>query len=213
MEKQLDFNQAVRRQRIIAILRHLPADQVIPLFTALAEGGIRLVEITLNTTGALAMIKKARQYFQDDLVIGAGTVSTPDRARQALAAGASFLVTPNLDLAVIGLARQAGCPVLPGVMTPSEMVAAAGAGANTLKLFPASHLGPAYVRDVLAPLDELSLVAVGGVTRENAAGWLRAGCIGLGLGSSLFDKQLLAAKDYQAISRSLKSFSAELEAI
>ncbi len=211
MVKTSSFSDLIKKHRIVAILRHLPAEQLIPVFTALAEGGIRLLEITLNTASALHMIASARSYFKTDLLIGAGTVSTPARASQALAAGAQFLVTPNLDLTVLDLAQKAACPVLPGVLTPTEMLTAVGAGADVLKLFPASHLGPAYVKDVLAPLDDLQLVAVGGVTRANAQAWLQAGCIGVGLGSSLFAKELLAEKDYNGITASIKAFSTELE--
>ena len=139
-------------------------------------------------------------------LIGAGTVSTVERARLAMAAGAQFLVTPNLDLEVVELAKAHQCPILPGVLTPTEMMAAIKAGVVTLKLFPASQLGPAYVKDVLAPLDDLNLVAVGGVTQDNAAEWLKAGCIGIGMGSSLLDKDLLRDRRYDEIIRRTKVF-------
>jgi 2-dehydro-3-deoxyphosphogluconate aldolase/(4S)-4-hydroxy-2-oxoglutarate aldolase len=205
------LTEQIRRHRIIAIMRHLPDDQVEPVFNALAEAGIRLIEITMNTAGAAEQISRVIGRFSGCMLIGAGTVSTTERARLALAAGAQFLVTPNLDLEVVELAKAHQCPIMPGVLTPTEMMAAVKAGVATLKLFPASQLGPAYVKDVLAPLDDLNLVAVGGVTQENAVEWLRAGCIGVGMGSSLLDKDLLRAGKYDEIVRRTKIFAETLK--
>lgn len=199
------FVEEIRRHHVIAILRHLPDDQVEPVFDTLADTGIRLIEITMNSAGAAAQISRLVRLYGEKLLIGAGTVSTPERAREALAAGARFLVTPNLDLDVIDLAKAHPCPVIPGVLTPTEMMTAVRAGASALKLFPASQMGPAYVRDVLAPLDDLAIVAVGGVTAETAQDWIKAGCIGVGLGSSLIDKALLRDKQYAEIKRQTRS--------
>jgi 2-dehydro-3-deoxyphosphogluconate aldolase/(4S)-4-hydroxy-2-oxoglutarate aldolase len=204
------LTEQIRRHRVIAIMRHLPDEQVEPVFNALADAGIRLIEITMNTAGAAEQIRRVVGRFSGRMLIGAGTVSTTERARLALAAGAQFLVTPNLDLEVVELAKAHQCPIMPGVLTPTEMMAAVKAGVVTLKLFPASQLGPAYVKDVLAPLDDLNLVAVGGVTQENAAEWLRAGCIGVGMGSSLFDKDLLRAGKYGEIARRTSIFVEKL---
>ncbi|MDW7658484.1 MAG: bifunctional 4-hydroxy-2-oxoglutarate aldolase/2-dehydro-3-deoxy-phosphogluconate aldolase [Bacillota bacterium] len=200
------LTEMIRRHRVIAIMRHLPDEQVEPVFSALADAGIRLIEITMNTSGAAEQISRVIGQFSDRMMIGAGTVSTPGRARIALSAGAQFLVTPNLDLEVIAMAKEHHCPIMPGVLTPTEMMAAIKAGVVTLKLFPASQLGPAYVKDVLAPLDDLNLVAVGGVTQDNAAEWINAGCIGVGMGSSLLDKDLMRVRNYAEIVRRTKIF-------
>lgn len=207
MSKLTDpLTEQIRRHRVIAIMRHLPEEQVEPVFSALADAGIRLIEITMNTAGAAEQISRVTSRFSSRMLIGAGTVSTVERARLAMAAGAQFLVTPNLDLEVVELAKAHQYPILPGVLTPTEMMAAIKAGVVTLKLFPASQLGPAYVKDVLAPLDDLNLVAVGGVTQDNAAEWLKAGCIGIGMGSSLLDKDLLRDRRYDEIIRRTKVF-------
>ncbi len=211
MNKLTDpLTEQIRRHRVIAIMRRLPDEQVEPVFSALADAGIRLIEITMNTAGAAEQISRVSGRFSGRMLIGAGTVSTVERARLALAAGAQFLVTPNLDLEVIDLAKAHQCPILPGVLTPTEMMTAVKAGVVTLKLFPANQLGPAYVRDILAPLDDLNLVAVGGVTRDNAAEWLRAGCIGVGMGSSLLDKDLLRDRRYDEITSRTKVFTDSL---
>lgn len=199
--KQLDTNfcDMIRRRRIIAILRHLPEDQLIPVFRALAQAGIQLIEITMNTAAAARQIAQAQEHFSDRLIIGAGTVSTPARAREALAAGARFLVTPNLDLQVVRVAQEADCPVIPGVLTPTEMMTAVNAGVSVLKLFPAARMGLGYLKDILAPLDDLNIIAVGGITAENALDWLHAGCIAVGMGSALVSSEHLQSGDYETL--------------
>jgi len=198
------------RYRVVAIVRHLPEDQLEPVFAALADAGIRLIEVTMNSAGAAEQITLAQELFGDRMLIGAGTVSTPDRALAALAAGARFLVTPNLDLEVVEIARRQHCPVIPGVMTPTEMMTAMKAGVKVLKLFPASQLGTAYVKDILAPLDELKLVAVGGVTPQISAEWIKAGCVGVGMGSSLLPKDLVESKNYGQLRRQTEAFIRQL---
>lgn len=189
----------IKASRVIAIVRHLPADQLLPVFESLADGGVQLIEVTMNTAGAAEQIREARKNFGSRMLIGAGTVTTPERAAAAIDAGALFLVTPNLDLDVMAMARGRNCPVIPGVLTPTEMMQAMRAGAAALKLFPASHLGPAYVKDVLSPLNDLYLVAVGGVTPANAAEWIKAGCIGVGMGGCLVDSRLVNSRDYDGL--------------
>lgn len=190
---------AIARHRVFAILRHMPDEQLLPVLDALVAGGIRLLEITMNSADAVAQLERASDHLADGALLGAGTVTNVARARDAIAAGARFLVSPNLDLAVLALADKAGVPVVPGVMTPSEMVAGMQAGAAALKLFPAGRLGTGYVKDVRAALDDAPLVAVGGVTAENAVDWIRAGCIGVGVGSSLLDATLLANNDMEGL--------------
>ena len=189
----------ITRHRVFAILRHIPDELLLPVLDALMAGGIRLLEITMNSADAVAQLERASDHLTDDALLSAGTVTNVARARAAISAGARFLVTPNLDPAVLDLADKAGVPVVPGVMTPSEMVAGMQAGAAALKLFPAGRLGTGYVKDVRAALDDAPLVAVGGVTAENAADWIRAGCIGVGIGSSLLDAELLATHDMDGL--------------
>lgn len=203
----------IRTHRVIAIVRHLPADQLDPVFESLYAGGVRLIEVTMNSAGAAAQIAAACAHFGDRMLVGAGTVTTTERADAAIAAGARFLVTPNLDLDVLALAREKNCPVIPGVLTPTEMMQAMKAGAAALKLFPASHLGPAYVKDVLSPLNDLNLVAVGGVTPENAADWIKAGCIGVGLGGCLLDPRLVQNRDYEGLRLLAASLTGNLAAV
>ena len=193
------FAHTIEQHRIFAILRHVSGELLLPVLDALVSGGIRLLEITMNSADATVQLERARLHLGGEVLLGAGTVTTVARAEAAISAGARFLVTPNLDMAVLALGRSAGVPVVPGVMTPSEMVAGMQAGAAALKLFPAGRLGTGYVRDVLAALDDAPLVAVGGVTADNAGDWLQAGCIGVGVGSSLIDADLLARGDMDGL--------------
>ena len=208
-----EFVALVTAHRVFAILRHVPAEQLPAVLDALVAGGIRLLEITMNTQDAAGQLSLARVHLGDRAILGAGTVTTAARAQAAMDAGARFLVTPNLDPAVMRLATEAGIPVVPGVMTPSEMVAGLQAGAVALKLFPAGQLGTGYIRDVRAALDDAPLVAVGGVTVENAADWIRAGCIGVGIGGSLLDKSLLAAGDMAGLAARARALTDTLAGV
>lgn len=207
-EKQ--FSRDVKAHRVVAILRHMPPEKAESIFQILAAAGIRLVEITMNSRGAARQIQAMRQAFGSQLIIGAGTVTTPQRAREAIEAGAAFLVTPNLNLDVIGVAHEAGVPIVPGVMTPTEMMAAADAGVKTLKLFPASVLGCDYVKAVKAPLDDVQLIAVGGITAQNAADFIRAGCMGVGMGSSLLDFDKVRSESQESVIQELKALQATI---
>lgn len=193
------FSKLIARHKVFAILRHISDEQLLPVLDALVSGGIRLLEITMNSAGAAVQLERARLHLGNRAFLGAGTVTTIARAHEAIAAGARFLVTPNLDLSVLALSNKSGIPVVPGVMTPSEMVAGMQAGAAALKLFPAGRLGTGYVKDVMAALDDAPLIAVGGVTGENAGEWLQAGCIGVGVGSSLLHTDLLAKGDMDGL--------------
>jgi len=197
LEKELQQNG------LVAILRGVPEDKLIPVVDALVAGGIRFVEITLGSPGDLNGI--ASLADRTDVVAGAGTVKSVDDARAAIAVGAKFLVCPATDVEVIRLATEVDVIPMPGVMTPTEMITAMRAGANTLKLFPASVLGPAYIKAVRAPLPEVKLFAVGGIDEHNAKDYLAAGAIGLGVGSTLTPKEAIACENYAEITRRAKA--------
>lgn len=203
---QNDFIKLLEKHRVIAILRHMPPEQTSQVFDALYEGGIRITEITMNSDSAARQIQQQHERLGRRMYIGAGTVTTIERAKAALDAGAQFLVTPNVDLKIIELAKSHQVPILPGVMTPSEMMMAVSAGIHTLKLFPAAQMGLDYVKAVKAPLDDIHLVAVGGISPEQTAEWLQAGCIAVGIGSSLLDMELIRQGQYDKASEKIASF-------
>jgi 2-dehydro-3-deoxyphosphogluconate aldolase/(4S)-4-hydroxy-2-oxoglutarate aldolase len=173
---------------VVAIVRRAQPFDAPALARALVDGGIQVLEITLNSHNALEAITAVRSLALPNLRVGAGTVRTADDARRALEVGAEFLVAPNFDRAAVDVAHAAGVPMLPGVATPSEAVAAWQAGCQLLKLFPAAALGVQYLKLIRDPLPDLRFMATGGVERDNLAEFFRAGAVAVGLGSSLVGK-------------------------
>ncbi|MER6711369.1 bifunctional 4-hydroxy-2-oxoglutarate aldolase/2-dehydro-3-deoxy-phosphogluconate aldolase [Streptomyces sp. NPDC000877] len=173
------------RTRVMAILRSADASGLPAVARTLAEAGITCLEVTLTTAGALDALARIRAELGPDVAVGAGTVLTGDQARDALAAGAEFLVAPVVDTAVVRNAADRGIPCYPGAWTPTEVWQAWRAGAAAVKLFPASTGGPGHLRQLRAPLPEIPLVAVGGVGIDEARQYLEAGARAVGIGSPL----------------------------
>lgn len=182
---------------VVAIVRKVGAEHIANLAAALVEGGVRAVEVTLNTPGALSMIEALAKDTR--LIVGAGTVLDPESVRLATLAGARLIVTPNLNPEVIRASRRYGALVMPGAMTPTEILQAWETGADAVKVFPASTVGPRHFKEVKAPLDQVRLMATGGVTPENAAEFIKAGADLLGLGSALVNPQELESRNYAAV--------------
>ncbi|MFG2970728.1 bifunctional 4-hydroxy-2-oxoglutarate aldolase/2-dehydro-3-deoxy-phosphogluconate aldolase [Streptomyces sp. NPDC048288] len=173
------------RTRAMAILRSADATGLPAVARALAAGGVTCLEITLTTTGALDALARIRAELGPSAAVGAGTVMTPADLRDAVAAGAEFLVAPVVEPDVIRAAADLGIPCYPGAWTPTEVATAWRAGAAAVKLFPACTGGPAYLRQLRAPLPDIPLVAVGGVDLAEAAEYLAAGACAVGVGSPL----------------------------
>ncbi|MGW7544051.1 bifunctional 4-hydroxy-2-oxoglutarate aldolase/2-dehydro-3-deoxy-phosphogluconate aldolase [Streptomyces sp. NPDC054770] len=171
--------------RVMAILRSADATGLPAVARALAAGGVTCLEVTLTTAGALDALARIREELGTDVSVGAGTVLTRADLRDAVAAGARFLVAPNVEPEVIGASADLGVPFYPGAWTPTEVATAWRAGAAAVKLFPASTGGPAHLRQLRAPLPEIPLVAVGGVGLAEAADYLAAGACAVGVGNPL----------------------------
>jgi 2-dehydro-3-deoxyphosphogluconate aldolase/(4S)-4-hydroxy-2-oxoglutarate aldolase len=175
---------------VIAVVRLPESAGLRGVAAALAAGGVAAVEITLTTPGALEAIADLASQG-GDCVIGAGTVLDEKDARNAIAAGARFVVSPTLDRGVVRYCRDQGVASLPGAFTPTELLEAWRAGAALVKLFPASALGPRYLREVLAPLPFLHVVPSGGVSLDNAGDWIRAGAAAVSVGGALVSGTLV----------------------
>lgn len=189
----LSLLKRLNDEKIVAILRHIPIEKVNHTVEALKHGGVKILEVTMNSEGAIQSIDQLRNKFSDDeVVVGAGTVLDIQMAKEAVAAGAEFLISPNLDESVIYYAVEQGIEVWPGVMTPTEMVKAWNAGARAIKLFPAGFLGPTYIKDIRAPLSHIPIIATGGISLENLRQFFDAGAIAIGLGGQLLQKELIA---------------------
>ena len=203
MDSKEKVKACVAATKVVAIIRGMAPEICVRLAQAYRAGGIRLVEVTFDQTGdsaaTCAAIRAIGERLGPEMAVGAGTVLTEAQLDMAIAAGASFMVTPSTNPALIRRANAAGVVTMPGAMTPTEIVSAHEAGADYVKVFPVRALGPGYIRDVLAPLKHIRLLAVGGVSPENAAEYLKAGCVGVGASGSLVNREWIAAGEYGKI--------------
>jgi 2-dehydro-3-deoxyphosphogluconate aldolase/(4S)-4-hydroxy-2-oxoglutarate aldolase len=189
---------AIRRHRLIAILRAVPATRIGPLVEALAAGGIRLIEVTFSHPGALEALQALREAAPEGVHVGAGTITSAAQAEAALAGGATYLVTPHLAPEVNSAALQAGVAVISGAFTPTEIAAARAQSSRIVKIFPAIVAGPAYFKALRGPYPDLEAIAVGGIGPTNLADFLRAGAIGAGIGGALTEQDW-ARPDYARV--------------
>lgn len=200
MKSHYEILQHLLAEKVVAIVRLDSGEQLVKVAEALKAGGITVIEFTLSTPGALDMVKEASARFGGDVLLGAGTVLDPETARAAILAGADFIVTPTVNLETIALCKRYGKPIVGGAMTPTEMLRAWEAGADLVKVFPASNIGgPDYIKAVLAPLPHLRLVPTGGVSAENASQYLKAGAAAVAVGGNLVNKKAVASSDWSTI--------------
>ena len=201
----------LREQRLVAVIRAPDAQSALGAARAVAAGGVRIVEITFTVPGAPRVMAALRD--EPGLTVGAGTVLTAAQAREALAAGARFLIAPNLAREVADEAAGASVLFCPGAYTTTEIIAARDAGAQVVKVYPVGVAGgPAYIRIIRDPLPDIPLLAAGGTTLENVVPFLEAGCVGVGLGASLADPALAAAGRFDELTRRARAFVERLEA-
>jgi 2-dehydro-3-deoxyphosphogluconate aldolase/(4S)-4-hydroxy-2-oxoglutarate aldolase len=182
----------------IGIIRIQTAEDLLAIAGALHRGGLNCLEITMNTPGALRAIESAREKLPQ-VLLGAGTVLDAISAREAILAGAQFLVTPTVKLDVLEVAHRYGVPAIIGAMTPTEILTAWEAGADMVKVFPASVLGPKYLQEIHGPLPQIPLVPTGGITAENAGEFIRAGAVAVCVGSWLVDKKAVAEGRFEVL--------------
>ena len=197
--------EEIRRAKLVAIIRSHSTEGLENTVRSLYQGGIRTIEITMNTPGALRAIERVKEMYPD-VLIGAGTVLDSETARLAIMSGAGFLLTPTLKKDTIETANRYHVPIIPGVMTPTEVLTAYEYGAKMVKIFPIRQLGPKYLTDLQGPLPFVETMAVGGISLENAASYLQAGASSLGIGSSLVDEKLVQQGDFTEIERRAASF-------
>jgi 2-dehydro-3-deoxyphosphogluconate aldolase/(4S)-4-hydroxy-2-oxoglutarate aldolase len=191
---------------LIAVVRAQRAEQVPPLAEALLAGGIRAIEVTLTTPGAIDAIRITNQLIGERGLVGVGTVLNEAECRAAIDAGAAFVVSPILRPSLVPLAHAAGRPIMLGAASPTEAQLVHEAGADFVKLFPADNLGPGFVRALRAPLPHLRIIPTGGVDLGNAVEFLRAGCVALGIGSSLLRPEIMSGEDWPALTLLARRF-------
>jgi 2-dehydro-3-deoxyphosphogluconate aldolase / (4S)-4-hydroxy-2-oxoglutarate aldolase len=190
----------------VAVVRLGDASRGRDVAAALVAGGVHAIEVTLTTPGALALIETLVKS-ESSLMVGAGSVLGAEAAREAIEAGARYLVSPVFDSDMLATAHTYDIPAFPGAYTPTEIFRAYKAGADLVKVFPAETLGPAYIKGVLAPMPFLELMPTGGVTPDNVGTWLAAGAVAVGLGSALVDPALVQARDFATITARARKVS------
>jgi 2-dehydro-3-deoxyphosphogluconate aldolase / (4S)-4-hydroxy-2-oxoglutarate aldolase len=196
----------------VAVVRLPEAAGIARVAEALVSGGVRALEITMTVPDAPAHIAHLVRDLGDDALVGAGTVLDADAAQAVLDAGARFVVSPAFDANVVARCHAADVAALPGAYTPTEILRAWQAGADLVKVFPATALGPRYLRDVRGPLPDVRLMPTGGVTVENAGDWIRAGAAAVGLGSDLVDPKRVAAGDFAGITERARTLVENIRA-
>lgn len=184
--------QTIRDTGIIPVVRAKSADEAMQAIDAIREGGISILEITMTVPGAVGVIEQVSKRYGSDALVGAGTVLDGETARACILAGARFVVSPALNLETIEMCRRYGTAVMPGALTPTEVVQAWSAGADFVKVFPAGAVGGAsYIKSLKAPLPQIELIPTGGVSLKTAADFIKAGASALGVGADLVDVQAI----------------------
>jgi len=208
--------ERIKEGKIIAIVRGIPSNQISDLVKAMLKGGVNCVEVTFDqsskeaqndTLKAISLIKK---NFPE-VCVGAGTVMTKEQVDLAVEAGAEYIISPNVDLAVINETKKLNKVSIPGALTPSEAALAYNSGADIVKIFPAGNLGPAYIKALKAPLKHIPMTAVGGVNPANCADFIKAGCIGVGCGGNLVSKELVEKGDFETITKTAEAYMEALK--
>ena len=205
--------EKILAEKLILVIRDVAPDDLIPVAEAVYEGGVRLLEVTFDATGRTPdeetgkMIALLSSTLSGKMTIGAGTVLSEQQVDRAAEAGAAFIISPDTNEAVIRRTRERGMVSIPGAMTPTEIQRAHLLGADFVKLFPAGNLGTSYLKAVKTPLSHINLLAVAGIRPENIGEYLAAGACGFGISSGIVDKNLIAVRNFSAISDRAKSYT------
>ncbi|MDO5477883.1 MAG: bifunctional 4-hydroxy-2-oxoglutarate aldolase/2-dehydro-3-deoxy-phosphogluconate aldolase [Clostridia bacterium] len=200
-----DVIKSIPENKLIVIIRGVEENKLLPLVKAMYDGGVRLVELTYDNSGKVEDSRTAKniamlkEHFGDTMHIGAGTVTDTKKVELTYKAGGEFIISPDTNEAVIKAAVEHGVVSIPGALTPTEIQKALNCGADFVKLFPVTSMGPEYVKAVKAPLSNIKMLAVGGIDLDNIKAYLKCGICGFGIGSNIIDKKLLASSDYGAI--------------
>lgn len=208
--------EAIDKEKIIVIVRGIKKELLLPLAQAMYDGGIRLLEVTYDASCKETNLETAdkirvlQEHFDGKMFIGAGTVLTKEQVDLTYKANGTFIISPNTDAEVIKATRNYNMVSLPGALTPSEIYEAHKAGADYVKLFPITSMGPEYVKAVTAPLSNVKLLAVGGIDENNMDDYLKAGISGFGVGSNIIDKKCLANGDFAGITALAKKYTERL---
>jgi 2-dehydro-3-deoxyphosphogluconate aldolase/(4S)-4-hydroxy-2-oxoglutarate aldolase len=211
----LDANEDMQRlvdSGVVAVMRGADADTIIEVAQALHEGGVTAYEITADNPDAMELIGEVSASFtEEEAIVGAGTVLDSETARASIMNGAEFVVGPNFDERVVETCNRYGTLVAPGILTPTEAVNAYEAGADMVKVFPASVMGPKHLASIKGPLPQIPLMPTGGIDIDNVADYVEAGAVVVGAGSAIMDGDAIAAGDFESITETAREFTQVIE--
>ncbi|MBS5388955.1 MAG: bifunctional 4-hydroxy-2-oxoglutarate aldolase/2-dehydro-3-deoxy-phosphogluconate aldolase [Clostridiales bacterium] len=196
MLERTDFREVLKANPLLAILRNVEDGKLEQYVQTVMDGGVSFFEVALNSKNALGQIRKLKEKFQGDILVGAGTVITEELAKNAVEAGADFLLSPSTDIQVLKYCSENQIAFLPGAMTPSEVTTCMSYGYRDIKLFPAGEMPMSYVKSLKGPLDGTEYVAIGGVNEENIQEFFKNGYIGVGLGSNMLPKGIVEREEW-----------------
>lgn len=197
---------------VVAVIRLRDPGKLRAVVDALTEGGVRVLEVTMTVPGAVELIRELARALPDGFLLGAGTVTDAATAHAVIDAGAAFVVGPVFRPDVIAACHEHEVPAIPGCFSPTEILDAHEKGADIIKVFPATMLGPQFVKDVRAPLPQVKLMPTGGVTLENAGDWIRAGAVAIGIGSALVDAAAVERGEFDVIAANARHVIANVRA-
>jgi 2-dehydro-3-deoxyphosphogluconate aldolase/(4S)-4-hydroxy-2-oxoglutarate aldolase len=203
--------QIIEDSGIIAVIRLSETQKLEKIIAALSRGGLRALEITMTTPNAQGLINDLSQKFDGEFLLGAGTVLDAKTAEQVIKAGAQFIVSPILDVNIIKKTKELNKVSIPGAFSPTEIFQAWYSGADIVKIFPATALGPRFFKDIHGPLPDIKMTPTGGVSLENAAEFIRAGASCLGVGTALLDKKMIADNDWDGLTENAQKFVNEVK--
>ena len=194
-----DIVTVIEQAGVVAVIRLKEPDKLRAVVEAIGQGGIRAIEVTMTVPGAVELIRQLAPTMPPGFILGAGTVLDPETAQQVIDAGAQFVVSPVFRRGVIDACHERDVAAMPGCFTPTEILDAWDAGADVVKVFPATSLGPNFFKDVRGPLPHVKLMPTGGVSLDNAGDWIRAGAVAVGVGTALLDSKAIASGDYAVL--------------
>ena len=212
MSRRCEVTAQVEAFGVVAVIRLKDPARLRATVDAMAAGGVRALEVTMTVPRAVEMIRELAPTLPDGFLLGAGTVTDADTARQVIDAGASFVVSPIFRADIIAACHERDVSAMPGCFSPTEIFTAHQCGADVVKVFPATALGPQFIKDVRAPLPQIKLMPTGGVTLDNAGDWIRAGAVAVGLGSALLDAKAIDEGRFDVITANARRVVASVAA-
>jgi 2-dehydro-3-deoxyphosphogluconate aldolase/(4S)-4-hydroxy-2-oxoglutarate aldolase len=208
--RSADTYKLIKDTGIVVIMRGIGEEEALHTAEVLCKAGVKAIEVTFNTPGVDKVILSLLKRFKEEVIVGAGTVTSTASAVRAIECGAEFVLAPNIDPEVVSIVKRYGKLMVPGALTATEVLKCYDSGADIVKIFPVSYLGTKYIKDLRGPYDYIDMMPVGGVDINNAGEFIKAGSIAIGVGGSLIKKDLLTEKNYKAIGELAKKFLDEI---